>query len=77
MTKMNGRGVEVAVRNATQGEGWVDDLQKVGPLPEGRGGARVLPLTASALLRVICPPGLAAYAPGPLALLRHTRGARF
>ena len=30
MTTMNGRGVEVAVRNATQGEGWVDDLQKVG-----------------------------------------------
>ena len=29
MSTMNGRAVEVAVRNATQGEGWVDDLQKV------------------------------------------------
>ena len=27
MAKMNGREVEVAVRNATQGEAWVDDVQ--------------------------------------------------
>ncbi len=27
MSKMNGREVEVAVRNATQGEAWVDDVQ--------------------------------------------------
>ena len=35
MATMNGRGVEVAVRSTTQGEGWVDDLQKVlkGMLP--------------------------------------------
>ena len=29
MNSLNGRGVEVAVRNSTQGEAWVDDLQKV------------------------------------------------
>jgi len=29
MNSLNGRGVEVAVRNATQGEAWVDDLQKI------------------------------------------------
>ena len=29
MAKMNGREVEVAVRNATQGEAWVDDVQNV------------------------------------------------
>lgn len=29
MNSLNGRGVEVAIRNATQGEAWVDDLQKV------------------------------------------------
>ena len=29
MNSLNGRGVEVAVRNATQGEAWVDDLQNV------------------------------------------------
>jgi len=28
-SSLNGRGVEVAVRNATQGEAWVDDLQKI------------------------------------------------
>ena len=42
MAKMNGRGVEVAgAATATQGEGWVDDLQKVGPPPEGPRGVRV------------------------------------
>ena len=29
MQSLNGRGVETAIRNATQGEAWVDDLQKV------------------------------------------------
>ena len=29
MCKWNGRSVEVAVRKATQGEAWVDDLLKV------------------------------------------------
>jgi len=29
MNSLNGRGVEIAVRNATQGEAWVDDLVKV------------------------------------------------
>jgi hypothetical protein len=37
MATMNGRGVEVAVRNATQGEGWVDDVQKVVVTGRGRG----------------------------------------
>ena len=29
MVSLNHRGVETAIRNATQGEAWVDDLQKV------------------------------------------------
>lgn len=29
MHELNGRGVEVVVRDNTQGEAWVDDLQQV------------------------------------------------
>eukprot|EP00966_Prymnesium_polylepis_P169848 3926846-Prymnesium_polylepis.1 len=29
MVELTGRAVEVAVRNATQGEAWVDDVQRV------------------------------------------------
>ena len=28
MSTLNGRGVETAIRSATQGEAWIDDLEK-------------------------------------------------